>query len=384
VAYSEHIVAAATIASIMLRIAMAVRTNLGPLRKGRGFGATELARIAGISRQTLHAIEAGAYVPNTAVALRLAQTLGVGVEAIFALEEQKSENGVVSGRLLEPGQVVTNAPVQLVAVGENTVAVPAVRSEYFIGPYDAVVKSARGGQAATFERVGEAEAQSTRLLLAGCDPAAAVLVNEMRPAGVELVPWHANSAKALELLRESSIHIAGCHFGRDASETAIRPMFGGDFVVMTLTTWEEGLVVVAGNPKSIRGVEDLVRPDVVIINREAGAGSRRILDEELKRAGIGPERVQGYARTAPAHLAAAREVAEGRSDCCIAPSIAARALGLGFVPLLSERYDLVVRRELMTLGLMQAFLNSLTSAALRRKLAVVGGYDMSAMGRVVG
>ena len=361
---------------------MAVRTNLGPLRKGRGFGATELARIAGISRQTLHAIEAGAYVPNTAVALRLAQTLGVGVEAIFALEEQKSENGIVSGRLLEPGQAATNAPVQLVAVGENTVAVPAVRSEYFIGPYDAVVKSARGGQAATFERVGE-EAQSTRLLLAGCDPAAAALVNETRLAGVELIPWHANSAKALELLREGSIHIAGCHFGRDASETAIRPMFGGDFVVVTLATWEEGLVVAAGNPKSIRRVEDLVRPDVVLINREAGAGSRRILDEELKRAGICPERVQGYARTAPAHLAAAREVAEGRSDCCIAPSIAARALGLSFVPLLSERYDLVVRRELLTLGLMQAFLNSLTSAALRRKLAVVGGYDTSAMGRVV-
>ena len=364
---------------------MAVRTNLGPLRKGRGFGATELARIAGISRQTLHAIEAGAYVPNTAVALRLAHTLGVGVEAIFALEGQKSGNGEVAGRLLDGERAAVNVPVQLVAVGENTVAAPAIRPQYFIGPFDAVVKSARPGGAVTFERVGEqGEAQSGRLLLAGCDPAAAVLVNEIRPAEVELIPWHANSAKALELLRGGWIHIAGCHFGREASETAIRPLFGDDFAVVTLATWEEGLVVAAGNPKSIRGVEDLARHDVSVVNREPGAGSRRILDSELERAGIAAGQVNGYTQTAPAHLAAARIVSEGRTDCCIAPKIVARAMGLDFVALLSERYDLVVRRELMALRPMQAFLNSLTSAVLRRKLAALGGYDTSAMGRVVG
>ncbi len=370
---------------------MGVRTNLGVLRKSRGLGATELARIAGISRQTLHAIEAGVYVPNTVVALRLAQTLGVGVESIFVLEEQKSDNGFLSAQLIEPERASVSLPVQLFKVGARSVAVPAVHSDYFIGPYDAVLKNSSSGEDAMFERVSREPDTEKRLLIAGCDPATPLLVQDSKLAGVELAPWHANTSKSLQLLRDGLIHVAGCHFGENADQpgnslptSLFENMFeNSEITVVTLATWEEGLVVAPGNPKAIRSVQDLANPKVSIVNRELGAGSRRILDSELKKAEIVPESVKGYNRTAPAHLAAAREILERRADCCIAPRIVARALALDFVPLLSERYDLVFRRELLQLEPIKALLNVLTSSGLRRKLSALGDYDTSSTGRVI-
>ena len=366
---------------------MGVRTNLGVLRKSRGLGATELARIAGISRQTLHAIEAGVYVPNTAVALHLAQALGVGVESIFVLEEQKSENGFLSAQLIEPERASANLPVQLFKVGARSVAVPAVHSDYFIGPYDAVLKNSPPGAEATFERVSPDMDGEKRLLIAGCDPATPVLVQDSKLVGVELAPWHTNSSRSLQLLRDGLIHVAGCHFGETADQpgnSLLASLFDkNEITVVTLATWEEGLVVAPGNPKAIRRVGDLVNPKVSIVNRELGAGSRRILDAELGKAGIAPESVKGYNKTAPAHLAAAREVLEGRADCCIAPRIVSCALALDFVPLLSERYDLVLRRELLQLEPIKALLNVLTSSGLRRKLSSLGDYDTSSTGRVI-
>ena len=366
---------------------MGVRTNLGVLRKSRGLGATELARIAEISRQTLHAIEAGVYVPNTVVALRLAQALGVGVESIFVLEEQKSENGFLSAQLIEPERASASLPVQLFKVGARSVAIPAVHPDYFIGPYDAVLKNLLPGEEPTFERVTPESDGERRLLIAGCDPATPVLVQDSKLAGVELTPWHANSSRSLQLLRDGLIHVAGCHFGETADQpgnSLLASLFDkNEITVVTLATWEEGLVVAPGNPKAIRRVQDLVNPKVSIVNRELGAGSRKILDTELEKAGIAPEIVKGYNRTAPAHLAAAREVLERRADCCIAPRIVACALALNFVPLLRERYDLVLRRELLQLEPIKALLNVLTSAGLRRKLSALGDYDTSSTGRVI-
>lgn len=369
---------------------MPVRTNLAALRKGRGFGATELARMAGISRQTLHAIEAGAYVPNTAVALRLAQTLGVGVEAIFALEEENRGDGALPARLIErldtSVETAARLPVQLIEVGSQRVAVPAVHSEHFIEPYDAVLKHPGPGLEMTFEALGDGDVGKGRLLIAGCDPATPVLVRHSAAAGIDVVAWHGNSSQALQLLREGLIHVAGCHFGGNSNEPAIEESFGsggGEVSVVTLASWEEGFVVAAENPKSIRTVADLANPAVTVVNREVGAGSRKVFDRELQKAGMLPESVKGYDRTAPAHLAGAREVLEGRADCCIAPGIVARALGLDFVPLLTERYDLVFRREFTESGLLQTFLNTLTSVGLRRKLSALGRYDTSATGKTV-
>jgi molybdate-binding protein len=113
----------------------------------------------------------------------------------------------------------------------------------------------------------------------------------------------------------------------------------------------------------------------MIVNREMGAGSRMLLDSHLKRLGIETANVRGYDRVAPGHLPAAWQVQTGAADCCIATRAAARVLGLGFVPLLSERYDLAIRRRHLDLPGIQVLLDTLSRSNFRRELESLGGYD---------
>src|SRR5205814_10243736 len=132
---------------------------------------------------------------------------------------------------------------------------------------------------------------------------------------------------------------------------------------------------------AIRGIEDLARRDVEIVNREPGAGARRLLDTRLGQLGIRPAAVRGYGAEAQGHLTAAWQVQTGAVDCCIATRAAARLFGLGFVPLATERYDLAIRRRDLDLPAVQSLLDVLSRAAFRRELDSLGGYDTRAAGR---
>ena len=156
-----------------------------------------------------------------------------------------------------------------------------------------------------------------------------------------------------------------------------------DFSVVTFARWEEGLVTAPGNPKKVRRIEDLMRRNIRFINREPGSGSRGLLDQLLSKAGIETEKVQGYDRIAHGHLAAAWCVMSGEADVCLATRSAAQAFGLGFIPLHSERYDLVMRRDAVEIPAVKAFLDVLQRATLRRKLEVLAGYDTAQTGTVI-
>src|SRR5262249_11281039 len=114
-----------------------------------------------------------------------------------------------------------------------------------------------------------------------------------------------------------------------------------------------------------------------------GSGSRALLDKLLEKAGIESQKVQGYDREACGHLAAAYCVASGDADACLATRSAAKAFSLDFVPLHSERYDLVMRRRIVDLPAVKAFLDVLQRSTLRRKLEVLAGYDTSETGAVI-
>jgi molybdate-binding protein len=152
--------------------------------------------------------------------------------------------------------------------------------------------------------------------------------------------------------------------------------------VITFARWEEGLVVAAGNPRRIRGIEDLARSNVTLMNREPGSGSRALLDRLARAAGIAAKKIDGYGRVAFGHLAAAHGVLTGQADCCIATRSAASAFRLDFVPLRSEQYDFVLHRSTLELAGVQALLDTLQRAALRRKLETLAGYDTSRTGMV--
>jgi molybdate-binding protein len=219
-----------------------------------------------------------------------------------------------------------------------------------------------------------------RVLIAGCDPAMSVLAAHAARSGTNLVLASCNSSEALRLLKKGRIHVAGTHL---RNHVVRRSFAAGEVSVVTFASWEEGLVVAAGNPLQIRSVADLVRRKVRIVNRENGAGSRILLDEELAAAGVPVRRVSGYESVVRSHMGAAWHVRSGLADACIATGVAARAIGLDFLPIVSERYDLVVRREFASLPAIERLFDVLQKSALRRELELVGGYDTRATGRAV-
>jgi molybdate-binding protein len=151
--------------------------------------------------------------------------------------------------------------------------------------------------------------------------------------------------------------------------------------VISFAVWEEGIVTARGNPKGIGGIEDLCRKGVRIVNREKGAGSRLLLDSHLERLKLDARKVAGYQNLASGHLPAAWQVRTGAADCCIATRACARLFGLGFIPLVSERYDLAIRRRHLDLPSVQALLDMLNRSSFRRELESMGGYDTRTAGQ---
>jgi molybdate-binding protein/DNA-binding XRE family transcriptional regulator len=367
-----------------------IENHLSLLRQKRGLAAAHLAEMAGVSRQTIYAMEAGNYVPNTAVALKLARALEVRVEELFSLPGDLPGPAFrMEQAALLPGSESPQEgqPVELCRVEGRLVASAPSPAPWYFPASDAIVAAQPAPHAKARVRVFEADRQfQNRLLIAGCDPAISVLARHVQTAGVELVLAHRNSSQALALLKERYVHVAGTHLRDESSGESNLPAIAGIFprhavAVIAFAVWEEGIVTARGNPKAIRGVEDLARPDVTMVNREAGAGSRKLLDAHLARLKIPVSSVRGYRVEALGHLPAAWRVQTGEADCAIATRAAARLFGLGFLPLVSERYDLAIRRQHLDLPGIRALLDVLSRSQFRRELDSLGGYDTTTSGQ---
>jgi molybdate-binding protein/DNA-binding XRE family transcriptional regulator len=365
-----------------------IENRLAQIRKSRGVGASDLARRVNVSRQTIYAIEAGTYVPNTEVALHMARELEVTVDELFSLREAAPNTpDSMTAEVLSASPPVKGQPVRICPVGSRWVSVPVPNTPYFMPEADGVVKgTSRTKGRADLMVFAKEEASQKRLLLAGCDPATSLLSNMVeRISGVEVVSAAASSKLALAWLKDGKVHIAGSHLEDSKSGEFnlpyVREQFPGEeILVITFAKWEEGLVVAPGNPKGIRAAGDLARKGVRFVNREAGSGSRALLDRMLKAADVSTAKVHGYDRIALGHLPAAYYVLAGEADACIATGSAAQTFGLDFVPLHSARYDLVMRKRTGDLPGVKAFLDVLQRATLRRKLEVLAGYDTSQTG----
>ncbi len=370
---------------------MPVTNRLAQIRKTRGVGASDLARRIGVSRQTIYAIEAGTYVPNTEVALNLARQLEVSIDELFALHDEPAAAAEsLAAEVLSPEAPTKGQPVRICQIGSRWVSVPVSASPYYMPEADGIVKTpARAKGRADLLVFAKEEAAQKRIVLAGCDPATSLLAHTVEKAsGVEVICAGASSRLSLNWLVEGKVHIAGSHLeDRNTGEFNVpflRKQFPNeDFTVITFARWEEGFVVAPGNPKSIRAAADLVHPNVRLSNREPGSGARALLDKLLEEGGIDGANVNGYDRVSFGHLAAAYDVLTGDADTCLATRAAAHAFHLDFVPIHSERYDLVMRRRTADLPAVKAFLDVLQRATLRRKLEVLAGYDTSQTGSVV-
>lgn len=354
-------------------------------------GASDLARRVNVSRPAIYAIEAGTYIPNTEVALNLARELEVTVEDLFSLPDGAHKAPEpLAAEMLSATPPAKGQPVRICQIGSRWVGIPVSASPYYLPEADGVVqRTARMAGRADLVVFAKEKAAQKRLVLAGCDPATGLLSRMVEKiSGVEIVSAAASSKLALTWLSEGKVHIAGSHLEDPDTGQFNLPFLRKefpeeDFLVVTFARWEEGLVIAPENPKRIRRIDDLARKSVTFVNRERGSGSRALLDTRMLSAGIEAQRVKGYDRLAYGHLAAAYCVVSGKADVCLATRSAAQAFGLDFIPLHSERYDLVMRKRTANLPAAKAFLDVLQRAALRRKLEVLAGYDTSDTGAIV-
>lgn len=215
-----------------------------------------------------------------------------------------------------------------------------------------------------------------------------LLSSEIRRAnpGITLSSSNVGSLGGLLALRRGEAHLAGSHLlDEETGEynvSHIRQVLAGrEVALVNLVHRVQGLMVAPGNPRGVRGLEDLLRDDVSFVNRQRGSGTRVLLDYELRRTGLSPDRIEGYRREEFTHTAVAAAVASGTADTGLGILAAARALGLEFVPLLKERYDLVIPREHYDSPLLRPLLETVRGDRFRSGVEALGGYDTSEMGK---
>lgn len=200
---------------------------------------------------------------------------------------------------------------------------------------------------------------------------------------------HVGSMGGLMALKRGEAHIAGTHLldeetGEYNISSVNRFLAEKKVQLINLVYREQGLLVPKGNPRNIAGFEDLAKGDVSFVNRQAGAGTRLLTDKCLRELGINPADVKGYDREEYTHMGVASAVLTGVADTGLAILASARALGLDFIPVAKERYDLAIPDEFMNIEMMGNFLKIIREDnEFRETVAALGGYDISDMGKVM-
>ena len=144
----------------------------------------------------------------------------------------------------------------------------------------------------------------------------------------------------------------------------------------------QGLIVAAGNPLALTGLADLASRRARYVNRPLGTGTRVVFDELLARDGLAPDAIDGHARDEPSHTAVAHAIAAGQADAGLGIESAARGAGLGFVPLVHERYHLACLKSALDQPAIQALLTLLRDSAWQRQLGTLPGYENADSGQV--
>jgi molybdate transport repressor ModE-like protein len=211
------------------------------------------------------------------------------------------------------------------------------------------------------------------------------LIEHLGRDGLELVFSYASSSAAAAALREGDCDIAGLHIPIGAMEAAAlehyrRWLDGLDLTLIDMATRRQGLMVRPGNPKEVFSLADLARPNVRFINRQAGSGTRLLLESLLTAQGVASTGIAGFEQGEYTHAAVAAHVASGMADVGFGLEPPARQFKLDFVPVATERYFLLCRDELAQTPALQRVLSALRDPAVRASLAALPGYDPAASG----
>jgi molybdate-binding protein/DNA-binding XRE family transcriptional regulator len=348
------------------------------LREARGLSQVTLAATVGLTRQSVHAIETGRATPAVDVALRIARALDCPVESLF---------GATAADARLTTEAVTEAKAGRVALAHisGRWLSYSLDREGIGRSADALAAKTKGGNVEVDELRPSSESRENVVIM-GCAPALGLLADRLNAhSGPGHFLWFGRSStKALEALSRRQTHVAGVHLvdlktGEANVPDVRRQGLNRAVTLITLARWEVGIVVARHNPKGIAQILHLGKKGLRLVSREPGSGARRLLERELKRAGLSVELARDAAIQASGHLEVAHAVSMGAGDAGIATRDAALAYGLTFVPIAEERYDLVVPRDELNDPRMARLFDVMTAAPLRRELASLG-YDVGQCG----
>jgi len=259
------------------------------------------------------------------------------------------------------------AGVQMSAVRANTIlTIPAGSEGYEAGERVRVTLT-----------VPRADAEQALLITGSHDPVLDYLADMLQKKGITLHSTHAGSMGGILALTKDECHAAPMHLLADDGSYNIQYLKkflpGQEVMLLCVAERQQGIV-------SKTGLTFSEIPDHQFINRQRGSGTRMLLDFELKKKGIDPARIHGYEREVTTHLAVALAVKHGEADAGMCVYSAAQVLGLKFVPVVSERYEIAIRRTHLADPRVAALCDAIESPAFKEVLQRLGGYDTTETG----
>lgn len=199
---------------------------------------------------------------------------------------------------------------------------------------------------------------------------------------------HVGSMGGLMAIKKGVCHLSGSHL-LDVNDGSYNVSYIKKYLpnikvyLINLVFRDQGLIVPSGNPKDIKDIEDLQRDDVIFVNRQSGSGTRVLLDYKLKQSSIDPKTIKGYENEEFTHMSVAAAVISGTADVGLGICAAAKALDLDFIPVVTERYDLVIPEQHFDSANIQCLLEIINSTEFKNHVKKLGGYHTERTGEIM-
>jgi molybdate-binding protein/DNA-binding XRE family transcriptional regulator len=334
-------------------------------RLGREWSQVELARRAGISRTAVSAIELNRLVPSVAAALALAQALDCSVEDLFGQSKAHSLGDATWAWPPRP----SSCRFWHATIGGRTLLYPVETTAAGVVEHDGVYADG-------VVRIRSRCSPEQTLMMACCDPAAALLASEFhRRTDLRIIILPRSSQQALALLGTGLVHVAGVHLSTieapNTNERAVRDQLGRGFRLLQVSRWQEGIVV--SSSSGIRTVQAALRSKLRWVGREPGSGARLCLDELLGHRP--PPR-----RLALDHRGVAEAVRNGWGDAGVCLQLVGEEAGLQFLSAREEIYEVCFACEVENDPRIRALKDTVRFSSYRKLLEDLPGYDPSECG----
>ena len=216
-----------------------------------------------------------------------------------------------------------------------------------------------------------------------------ILADEIRRGGkdIRVSSGNVGSLGGLMALKKGVCHLGGAHLldietGEYNVSYIEKYLKGMKVSVFNLVLRDQGLIVPKGNPKNIKGIDDLIRDDVIFVNRQTGSGTRILFDYKLKQSGYDQSQIKGYDHEEYTHMAVAVDVLSGAADCGMGIYAAAKALDLDFITMVREQYDLIIPSSHLENKNIKELIATIKSGGFKERVKALGGYDPGKSGEL--